>query len=213
MIRRLFILCLGALAVLIGVGLPKASRSEPSFEELEPLVQKAIAWIEEQRRIFRSEGRPLNEVERQALDPFFPAEVLDEARIAFAPRIGNPPFITELGTRADGSLLFDVRSASAIAFVDTVVAAETRTRPGTRRWVGLLFHELVHLTQYRLLGTEDFIRRYIQSMVDVSFAYPAIAHEAQAFSLQRRFEGDPGNVFSVESEVRRSFRLDSSPIP
>ncbi len=209
--RRPILIVLGALAALLALALPRSLRSEPTLEELRPAIPRAVSWVEGQRKLHRPQGRPLSKTERRALDPFFPKGLLEQTRIATAPRITNPPFVEDFGRRADGSLLYDMRGASGIAFIDTVVVVESRTQPGTRRWIGLLFHELVHLTQYRTLGTEGFVRGYIESMVQVGFDYPAIAHEAQAYSLQGRFRHHPDEAFSVEEEVRERFPSGASP--
>lgn len=64
----------------------------------------------------------------------------------------------------------------------------------------LLFHELVHVVQYRLLGVTGFAHRYMGDFLRTG-SYIEIALEACAFELEARFT--MGDKFDVESEVRR----------
>ena len=203
--KTVLLFLLAAAALFFGLVRQKASSQEPSLEDLEALLPRAVTWVQQQRDHFRPRGRPLNETERRAFEPFFPQEILEEARIATTDRITNPEFVEDLGTGPDGGLLYDMRGASGIAFIDTVAVVDSRTEPGSRRWMGLIFHELVHLTQYRELGIEGFVESYVRSMAEVEFHYPSIDHESQAFELQRRFARGPEAVFSVQDEVRKKF--------
>ncbi len=70
--RRPILIVLGALAALLALALPRSLRSEPTLEELRPAIPRAVSWVEGQRKLHRPQGRPLNQTERRALDPFFP---------------------------------------------------------------------------------------------------------------------------------------------
>lgn len=179
-------------------------------EALAKIRSQAVTWIEDERRLHRAHGRPLNDFELLVLAPFFPGAVLRKARVTMVHCLKNPTFTSVLERAPDGGLLFDLTSASAIAFVDTVLVVRSVASPDSDSWSSLLFHELVHLTQYRVLGREGFVDSYMRSMIEEGFAYRAIAHEAQAFALQGKFEEDPGRPFSVEREVRTLFRDELS---
>jgi hypothetical protein len=68
--------------------------------------------------------------------------------------------------------------------------------------VELLFHELVHVEQYRILGMKEFARAYVQGVVDSNFVYENIPLEATAFELTARFTD--GESFSVHDELLHS---------
>jgi hypothetical protein len=67
---------------------------------------------------------------------------------------------------------------------------------------GLLFHELVHVEQYRQLGIPRFSDLYVRGFLKGG-SYAAIFLEVNAYTLGGRFESAPQRVFSVEDEVRR----------
>jgi hypothetical protein len=84
---------------------------------------------------------------------------------------------------------------AAITFSDVVVSHEPFSN-------GILFHELVHVEQYRQLGSPRFSELYVRGFLNVG-SYEAIPLEVNASTLGGRFESDPQRAFSVEDEVRR----------
>jgi hypothetical protein len=65
-----------------------------------------------------------------------------------------------------------------------------------------LFHEVVHVEQYRQLGISRFSELYVRGFLNGG-SYDAIPLEVSAYTLGGRFECDSRRVFSVEDEVRR----------
>jgi len=101
----------------------------------------------------------------------------------------------------------DLATAQGITFDDTVLLSERDgILHGPRS--GLLFHELVHVVQYKLLGVGEFIRRYVTGWAAAGFVYEAIPLERDAFDLQRRFQGAPRRGFPVHDAVARRLGLD-----
>ena len=70
-------------------------------------------------------------------------------------------------------------------------------------WSRLLFHELVHVVQFHLLGIEAFVSRYAGGWMKNGFRYREIPLERDAYELEARFARNPSDRFSVEAEVRR----------
>ncbi|MFN2570846.1 MAG: hypothetical protein ABR537_04420 [Gemmatimonadales bacterium] len=90
---------------------------------------------------------------------------------------------------------------AAITFVDTIVVSERGPLPASEE-LPLLFHELVHVVQYDVLGLDEFVRRYVRGWVENGFQYSRIPLERSAYELDGRFRaGAPG--FSVRAEVGR----------
>ncbi len=92
-----------------------------------------------------------------------------------------------------------------ITFEDTVLLSE--------RYLGedelsprLLFHELVHVAQYRQLGIADFVSRYIRGWAENGYDYHAIPLERDAYRLLERYERNPEQPFSVSEEVAQRLR-------
>lgn len=86
-------------------------------------------------------------------------------------------------------------SIGAITLVDVVAYPDDLDRE-------TLFHELVHVVQYRVLGLKRFARLYVNGFLKGG-GYKRIPLELQAYELGRRFERDSRKVFSVEEDVIR----------
>ncbi len=125
---------------------------------------------------------------------FFSPQVLDEARLLVLDgvRLKNPPFYRTL-KRMGFAGLRDMSQVAAITFCNIVVSHVPFTD-------GLLFHELVHVEQYRLLGTRRFSELYVRGFLSGG-GYDGIPLEKNAYELGRRFEADPRQRFSVADEV------------
>jgi hypothetical protein len=67
---------------------------------------------------------------------------------------------------------------------------------------GLLFHELVHVEQYRQLGIPRFSELYVRGFLN-GRSYEAIPLEVNAYALERQFEENPAQQFSVAEEVQQ----------
>src|SRR2546425_2156190 len=63
-----------------------------------------------------------------------------------------------------------------------------------------LFHELVHMEQYRQLGVQRFSELYVRGFLNGG-SCEAIPSEVNAYALGGRFEQNPANRFSVTDEV------------
>ena len=87
----------------------------------------------------------------------------------------------------------DQSTMAAITFCDVVVSHEAFSN-------GLLFHELVHVEQYRQLGISRFSELYVRGFLNGG-SYEAIPLEVNAYSLEDRFRRDPRRTFSVQAEV------------
>ena len=86
--------------------------------------------------------------------------------------------------------------------MDTVVfheAIENRT----------LFHELVHVIQYEMLGLTGFAASYAKGFL-TGGSYEAIPLEQHAYELDARFAAAPENAFSVEEVVQEWIVFDVS---
>jgi hypothetical protein len=98
--------------------------------------------------------------------------------------------LTELGFKN----LPDQSTMAAITFCDVVVAHEPFSD-------GLLFHELVHVDQYRQLGIPRFAELYVRGFLNGG-SYEAIPLEINAYTLEGRFDANPAQPFAVSEEVK-----------
>lgn len=160
-----------------------------------------MAWVRSEREAYRPRALPLSDEERSRLGGYFPREVLDRARVATVKGFENPEFFSVFATYGE-PIPVDLRRASGLALVDTILMA--RAVGGASSRDRLLFHELVHLVQYQVLGLEAYIEGYVESWAENGRSYRSIPHESQAFELASRFSSG-AEPFSVEREVRARF--------
>jgi hypothetical protein len=153
-------------------------------------------YISTQREKYATRAIPLSVQQKTALMGFFSAEVLDGTRLLVlqGERVANPDFYPTL-RNVGFTDLPDQSTMGAITFSDVVVSHEPFSN-------GLLFHELVHVEQYRQLGIPRFSDLYVRGFLNGG-SYEAIPLEVNAYSLEGRFEQNPTRQFSVEEEVRR----------
>lgn len=100
--------------------------------------------------------------------------------------------------------LLDISTASGITFVDCIVIRKT-LEGNFHSWISILFHELVHVTQYQILTSRRLIEEYVRAWIENGYNYHAIPFEAQAYRLEARFRR--GRLpFSVRDTVERELR-------
>lgn len=169
--------------------------------ELSGLIGEAVAWMQQQRDKYHPLSDPLSEVEKVKLRPFFPAEILDDLRIrdvsATGETIPYPPFYERV--RAGGARVVpDAAHMTAIPFMDVALF----NRQPTLRTV---FHTLVHVTQFSVVGLERVMRGYFQALNE-SGLWMVVPFEEQAYKMDARFTTNPSDYFSVEAELREWLR-------
>ena len=170
-------------------------------QELGSLIQQGVSWLENQREAFLPSSSPLDETQKKQLEAFFPAKILRRARIVDGSKTGRkipyPPFYEKV--RAGGDrVLPDAAHMAAIAFIDVIAFNH---QPSLRT----LFHNLVHVTQFELVGAEPVIKRYFE-ILNESGLWMVVPFEEQAYQLDARFTRNPSEVFSVEAEIREWMR-------
>lgn len=172
-------------------------RDEPAF-----LIREGTAWVQAERDRHRSSGVALSEDEKRRFAGYFSPQVLADARVRVVNTIDNPSFYSaydELGKRVP----LDFSGAVGLALIDTVLLRRSHGGPGTDARHSVLFHELVHLEQYRLFGAERYVEHYVRALADNGYHYRSHPFEAQAYELQNRYRQHPDRIFMVADEVHR----------
>jgi hypothetical protein len=170
-------------------------------EQVQQLSVAVSQYIASQREVYLPEAFPLTEEQRQAVQGFFLPEIIDGARLVVLQnaRVQNPNFypqLLQLGFRN----LPDFRLMAAITFGNVVVSHQPFTE-------GLLFHEFVHVEQYRQLGIPQFSNLYVRGFL-TGGGYEGIPLERNAYALGARFEAYPRERFSVSDDVTEWIRND-----
>lgn len=150
--------------------------------------------ISAQRQKYAARGVPLTAQQRAAVAPFFASELLGNTRLLVLPgeRVANPDFYPMLRDLGFNNLP-DHSTMAAITFCDVVVSHEPFSN-------GLLFHELVHVEQYRQLGIPRFADLYVRGFLNGG-SYEMIPLEVNAYTLEDRFRREPHRSFEVHQEV------------
>lgn len=152
-------------------------------------------FIGNQRDRFIGNCRPLRPHHIERMSPYFAIEDLERVRFRniYPERIPNPQFYSGLQSVGFEDLP-DFGERRAVTFDQVIVTHEPFTP-------ALLFHELVHTVQYRLLGVDGFARAYVQALL-AGERCGQTALEQCAHALEERFVHGSDRI-DVEGEVRR----------
>jgi hypothetical protein len=137
-------------------------------------------YTSSQRERYAPRAISLSAQQRAAMNGFFTPQLVGSARLLVlqGERVASPefyPMLRELGFNN----LPDQSTMAAITFCDVVVSHEAFSS-------GLLFHELVHVEQYRQLGVPRFSELYVRGFLNGG-SYEVIPPEVNAFTLDGRF--------------------------
>jgi hypothetical protein len=165
-------------------------------EQIAQVSGLVAQYIATQRERHAPRAIPLSAQQRAAMSAFFSPQLLEDTRLLVlqGERVANPEFYPMLRSLGFNNLP-DQSTMGAITFCDVVVSHELFSN-------GLLFHELVHVEQYRQLGIPRFSELYVRGFLNGG-SYEAIPLEVNAYTLGGRFEQNPANRFSVVDEVGR----------
>ena len=163
-------------------------------EQIADVSRLVAQYITTQREKYTPRATRLSAQQKAGMAGFFSRQLLDDARLLVlsGERVSNPdfyPMLINLGFHN----LPDQSAMAAITFSDTVVSHG----PFTDR---LLFHELVHVEQYRQLGVPRFSELYVRGFLSGG-SYEKIPLEQNAYLLDERYEKKPTLHFSVADEV------------
>jgi hypothetical protein len=139
-------------------------------DQIAQVSELVAGYILARREKYAPCSIPLSAHQRAPLEPFFAREVLDNVRVLVleGERVRNPEFYPML--RGFGfKNLPDQSGMGAITFCDVLVSHEPFSN-------GLLFHELVHVEQYRQLGIPRFSELYVRGFLNGG-SYEAIPLE------------------------------------
>lgn len=167
-------------------------------EQIVWLSHAVAHHIANQRVQYTKRAVPLSVQQRMSMTGFFSAEVLNTRVVTLQnERVQNPDFYPALVAMGFRNLP-DQSVMGAVTFSDVVVSHVPFDN-------GLLFHELVHVEQYRQLGIERFSELYVTGFL-TGGGYDGIPLEMQAYALGARYENNPQDLFSVEDLVRDSIK-------
>ncbi len=166
--------------------------------EIIGLVAEATSWVNQMRERYRPLATPLDQTQKAKMRLFFPAALLERVCVVDLSEtdlhLPYPPFYSRV--RAEGARVVpDAAHLTSIQFVDLIAFGQ---KPTDRT----LFHALVQVTQFAILGVERFMELYARRLNEKG-SYILIPLVHQAYQLDSRFTQDPSHVFSVAEEVQQ----------
>lgn len=163
-------------------------------DQITEVSRLVAAYISTQRQKYAPRAVALTAQQLAAVAAFFAPELLGNTRLLLlqGERVANPDFYPMLRNLGFENLP-DQSTMSAITFCDVVVSHEPFSN-------GLLFHELVHVEQYRQLGIQRFADLYVRGFLKGG-TYESIPLEVNAYMLEDRFRREPHSRFAVQQEV------------
>src|SRR5450755_4374863 len=157
------------------------------------LAYPVASYIVAQRDRLSETAVPLSASTQLPLRDYFSTADLERIRIVRADPLPIPDPFFYPALRWFRLDLPEPSLTEAITFDDLIASRDVMTPR-------LLFHELVHTVQYRLLGVKGFAHLYVRGFL-AGGGYDGIPLERVAFELDGRF-GAGERPFSVEAEVR-----------
>jgi len=142
-------------------------------EALVAFVSEGTPWVLAQRSGPRPLAQPLSSDATGVIRPYFPETCLAAARFCFVSEISNPPFYAALAGLGLG-VPVDFRDMAGITFVDTIAISKRFLPESPHGLLELLFHEMVHVVQYDVLGVERFVPEYVYGWVRSGERYETI---------------------------------------
>lgn len=174
--------------------------------DIEPYINNitnyAQQWINQQILFYTQNSFPLRKSNVELLKHHFPISTLNNSRLSFVDSIESPPFYTEL-QQSGISNLINFNDTAGITYGNCIVVSQ-KFEHTCGEFTSLLFHEMVHVVQYEILGIEKFIFEYFSGWVKNGYSYYKIPLEEQAYKLQARFDKNLP-PFSVKEEVLNKF--------
>lgn len=159
-----------------------------------PLMWPVAHYIRWHRDHLLAGAQPLSPAQIKRLSPYFESSLLQSVRVCQQDPLplAEPPFTALL--RQFGFSFPGLASVSAITLGHLIATHQPMSDT-------LLFHELVHVAQFQLLGIRDFSRLYIQGFLATG-SYEDIPLEVCAYTLEARFTLQK-DAFPVKAEVEQ----------
>ncbi len=170
---------------------------------LKALIPLIIEWVYQQRDLYAPSARHLEEGEKRQLSGCFEDRILASALIKTNQTLSNTPIYSTLVAQGMPVQNLEFSHFSAVTFINCIAVSHTYTE-SRKPWRFLLFHEMVHVVQFDLLGTEKFIEEYVSGFVKNNFSYYDIPLEKMAYELENRYKQD--EQFTAHEEVAKQLQ-------
>ena len=156
------------------------------------MIDLLESWIDEVNEAHKSDRRPCSVLQHQ-FGSYYRPELLRSSYFVVVNALPMPK-MPELREAGLGDFIDNEDHFGGITYKDTYYLL-----PEAAKDVGIHFHELVHVIQWRTLGARNFIQRYMEEIRRFGYSEKAPL-EGMAYRLQKRFE-EGVLPFDVEKKV------------
>jgi hypothetical protein len=168
--------------------------NEQEFRAIYPAM---INWVQRTLAEHHDAARAVTSFGFERLPRFYQHATLAGTKVVAADKVPVPPLVS-MGL--DRFSDFERTDMAGITYLDTYFVRDERA------WdESLHFHELVHVIQWRILGSERFLALYANGLE--RFGYRKSPLEVMAYDLQAMFDR-ASNPFDVEATVERTLQND-----
>jgi len=155
------------------------------------VLPKAKEWINNTLNYYKPQLKPLNAFGFSRIPEYFSKEALNAAKVVIVDRVPNMPLYSEWGIVELKD--FENREYQGENYIDTIFIQSGHLSEH------LLFHELVHLIQWRQMGIEKFLIAY--GLEQIKCGYPKGPLEGMAYGFEEAFK-QTSQPFQVEDALR-----------
>lgn len=162
-------------------------------------------WIEQLLKKHAADGISLSRIGSEGISRWFPADLLDRAKVITVSPVPFPPLV-DMGLPELGYL--EQLALSGVTYMNTIFVSQKQPAES------LLFHEMVHVTQWERLGMDRFLLAY--GVCLLRYDYESSPFERMAYDLQEAFATDrlPKNLQSfIEARTDAIWQRTAPLIP
>jgi hypothetical protein len=166
------------------------------IKSYESFLPKVKSWIDNLLCQYSSQAKRIADLNFPRLSQYFSKETLEMAKVVY---VDQPPQMPLSSMGLTQFQDFERMKIDGVTYYDTFFV---RASLNNAEW--LHFHELVHVVQWKCLGSDKFLLLYGLELLKNK--YSDSSFEVMAYQLQSKFQHD-NNSFDVElvikSEIER----------
>ena len=163
--------------------------TQQEFDAHYPAIE---AWLKQTIAAHAPQAQRIEALAFPRLPQYFSPKLLAFAKVAYVDTVPTPP-LSSIGL--DQFADFENTEPSGITYFDTIIS-----RTEMRGNEAHIFHELVHVIQWQVLGMESFVAAYADGLERIGYRQCPL--EMMAYNLESvfRHSSSPFDVFAVVRE-------------
>jgi hypothetical protein len=177
------------------------------LKKADDLTSSFTAKVEEKLGALAKNKKNISADNVEKFSLFFPKTLLEEINIVVVeniPTLGS--LLEDSGLQRERLANFGIEldnemwsfQPAAMTIGTTIYMERMQDDP-----LATFFHEFVHVAQYKILGTQEFLRLYVQDIL-AGVSYEALPFEVTAYELERRFSANPTKPFDAYQYIEQT---------